>query len=142
MYLADILLLVIRSKGAFLFTKQVMPYLLKHAESDEYPPTLVFTGATAAVKANAQMATFASSKFALRALAQSFAKEFAPQGVHVAHAIIDGPIDIPGDERRKGMAKEILISPDDIAEGYWHLHTQSKRCFTNEIDMRTSLEKW
>lgn len=60
-----------------------------------YPPTLIFTGATASLKGSALCASFATGKFALRALAQSLGREFGPQGIHVAHAIIDGVIDIP-----------------------------------------------
>lgn len=132
-------------KGAFLFSQHVIPNLLKHAEdsSAKYPPTLIFTGATASVKANAQMSAFASAKFALRAIATSIAKEFAPKGLHVAHAIIDGVIDIPRTkEWLKDQPPEAKIGPEDIAEAYWHLSTQSKRCFTNEIDIRPMLEKW
>lgn len=132
-------------KGGFLFAQNALPYLLKHAKesSAKHPPTLLFTGATAGVKANAQMATFASSNFAKRALATSLAKEFGPQGVHVAWANIDGPIDIPGrDDYRKNLPTEQKINPDDIAETYWSLHVQSKRCFTNEVDIRTNIEKW
>lgn len=132
-------------KGAFLFSQHVLPGLLKHAEdtSAKYPPTLIFTGATASVKANALVSSFASAKFALRALSTSIAKEFAPQGVHVAHAIIDGVIEIPRNaERLKDLPPEAKINADDIAESYWHLSTQSKRCFTNEIDIRPALEKW
>jgi NADP-dependent 3-hydroxy acid dehydrogenase YdfG len=91
------------------------------------------------------MATFASSKFALRALSLSIAKEFAPKGVHVAHAVIDGVIDIPGREAgdfRTSMPANAKIGPDDIAQSYWNLHTQSTRCFTNEIDIRPMMEKW
>ncbi len=77
-------------KGALIFSQQSLPLLLKHAEdkSAKYPPTLIFTGATASVKANAQMSGFACAKFALRALSTSIAKEFAPKGVHVAHAVV------------------------------------------------------
>ena len=130
-------------KGGFIFSQAALPYLLKGAKEAQHPPTLIFTGATAAIKANARTATFAYSCFAKRALSISLAKEFAPQGVHVAHAVIDGPIDIPGrDDYRKNIPAEQKIDPEDIAEAYWNLHTQSKRCFTNEIDIRTSLEKW
>jgi NAD(P)-dependent dehydrogenase (short-subunit alcohol dehydrogenase family) len=132
-------------KGAFLFSQLVIPGLLKHAEdtSAQHPPTLIFTGATASVKANAQMAGFACAKFAMRALSTSLAKEFAPQGVHVAHAIIDGVIDIPRTKDwLKGSPPEAKIPAEGIAESYWNLHTQSKRCFTNEIDIRPMLEKW
>lgn len=89
------------------------------------------------------MASFASSKFALRALSTSIAKEFAPQGVHVAHAVIDGVIDIPRTKDwLKDMPAEAKIGAEDIAESYWNLHTQGRRCFTNEIDIRPMLEKW
>lgn len=133
------------SKGAFMFAQQSLPGLLKQAEnkSAKYPPTLIFTGATASVKANAQMSGFACAKFAMRALSMSIAREYAPKGVHVAHAIIDGVIDIERTkEWLKDMPPEAKIGADDIAESYWNLHTQSKRCFTNEIDIRPMLEKW
>ncbi|CAK1358335.1 hypothetical protein CB0940_07041 [Cercospora beticola] len=142
-------------KGAFVFSQHSIPLLLKHVEanpsadtasnvkSGNFPPTLVFTGATASVKANAQMSGFACAKFAMRALSTSLAKEFAPKGVHVAHAVIDGVIDIPRTrEWLKDQPPEAKIAAEDIAESYWSLHTQSKRAFTNEIDIRPQLEKW
>lgn len=85
-------------KGGFLFAQNALPLLLK-AAGLEYPPTLIFTGATASLKGSATYAPFASGKFALRALAQSLAREFGPKGVHVSHVIVDGVIDIP---RTKG----------------------------------------
>lgn len=134
------------SKGALIFSQAALPLLLQTASKPDgakYPPTLIFTGATASVKANAQMASFASGKWALRALSTSIAKEFAPKGIHVAHAIIDGVIDIPRTkEWLKDMPPEGKIGADDIAETYWNLHTQSNRCFTNEVDIRPMLEKW
>ena len=84
------------SRGAYLFTRATLPLLLSSSSSTTtYPPTLIFTSATAALKGSAQCASFATGKFALRALAQSLAREFGPRGVHVAHAVIDGVIDIP-----------------------------------------------
>lgn len=133
------------SKGAFLFSQQTLPLLLQHAEdpSAKYPPTLIFTGATASVKSNALMSSFSTAKYAMRALSQSVAREFAPKGVHVAHAIIDGVIDIPRTkEWLKDAPPEGKIDPEAIAEAYWNLHMQSKRAFTNEIDIRPMLEKW
>jgi len=132
-------------KGAFLFSQATIPLLLKQAKdtSSKYPPTLIFTGATASVKSNANMSSFSTGKYALRALSQSAAREFAPQGVHVAHAIIDGVIDIPRTkEWLKDMPPEAKISADGIADAYWNLHTQPKTTFTNEIDIRPMLEKW
>lgn len=136
---------LLHSKGAFIFAQASLPGLLKHADdaNAKHPPTLIFTGATASVKANALMSGFASAKYAMRALAQSTAREFAPKGVHVAHAIIDGVIDIPRTKDwLKDQPPEAKIGADDIAESYWNLHLQSKRCFTNEIDIRPMLEKW
>lgn len=89
------------------------------------------------------MSSFAAPKWALRAMSTSLAKEFAPKGVHVAHAVIDGPIDIPkSQDMLKSLSPEARIGPDDIAETYWNLHTQSRRGFTNEVDIRSMLEKW
>ncbi|KAI9713273.1 MAG: hypothetical protein M1820_001260 [Bogoriella megaspora] len=130
-------------KGAFLFTQATLPHLLKAVPSSKYPPTIVYTGATASIKGSAQLSTFAHGKWALRAMAQSVAREFAPQGVHVAHAIIDGVIDIPRTkEWLKDQPPEAKIAPEGIADAYWSLHTQPKTAFTNEIDIRPMLEKW
>ncbi|KAI9660244.1 MAG: hypothetical protein M1831_003551 [Alyxoria varia] len=139
-------------RGGFLFSQATLPLLLRHASDDssknekqqqQHPPTLIFTGATASVKSNALMSAFSTEKYALRALSQSLAKEFGPKGVHVAHAIIDGVIDI---EKTKHWMLEAgpdaKISPDAIAEEYWHLHSQHKSCFTQEIDIRPFCEKF
>jgi len=134
-------------KGAFLFSKKTIPLLKKTAaaqatSADGYPPTLIFTGATAALKANPGFAGFATGKWGARALSQSLAKEFGPQGVHVAHAVIDGVIDVPA---AKDWVKGVLdgkIAPKAIADVYWHLHTQPKTAFTWEIDIRPAVEKW
>ena len=150
-------------KGAFLFSQAVLPLLLRRAEetsnasttttttsnnnksdsTPSYPPTLIYTGATASVKASALMSSFATGKWAMRALAQSVAREFAPKGIHVAHAIIDGVIDIPRTkEWLKDQPAEAKISAEGIAEAYWNLHAQPVTAFTNEIDVRPMLEKW
>jgi NAD(P)-dependent dehydrogenase (short-subunit alcohol dehydrogenase family) len=135
----------LHSKGALFFAQATLPSMLKHADDQnaKYPPTIIFTGATASIKANAQMATFAAPKWALRALSTSLAKEFAPKGVHVVHAIIDGAIDIPkSQEMLKNLAWEARVGPEDIAKSYWDLHTQGRRGFTNEVDVRPMHEKW
>ena len=75
------------SRGAFLFSKHTLPLLLS-STSPTYPPTLIFTGATASLKGSALFSSFATGKFALRALTQSLGREFGPKGVHVAHAIV------------------------------------------------------
>lgn len=104
---------------------------------------MVFTGATASLKSNALMSSFATAKFALRALVQSIAKEVGPQGVHVAHAIIDGVVDIARAEGPvANMNEQAKIDPNGIAEMYWQLHLQSVRCFSNEVDIRPMMERW
>lgn len=130
--------------GGILFSQAFLPLLLKGKElGGEHPPTLIFTGATASVKSNAQMASFSTGKWALRALSQSLAREFGPQGVHVAHAIIDGVIDIPRTkEWLKDLGPEAKLSSDGIASDYWYLHTQPATNFTWEIDTRPAVEKW
>ncbi|KAJ8108077.1 hypothetical protein OPT61_g8421 [Boeremia exigua] len=130
--------------GGILFSQTVLPLLLRGKELEsQHPPTLIFTGATASVKSNAQMASFSTGKWALRALSQSLAREFGPQGVHVAHVIVDGVIDIPRTkEWLKELGPEAKLSADGIANDYWYLHTQPVTNFTWELDTRPAIEKW
>ena len=93
--------------------------------------TMLFTGATASVRGSNGFSAFAGGKHALRALAQSMAKELMPKNIHVAHVIIDGPIDTEWTRQRfPGMVKERpvdgLLQPDDIAETYWAIHNQKE----------------
>ncbi|KAF2202737.1 NAD(P)-binding protein [Delitschia confertaspora ATCC 74209] len=134
----------VSAKGGFLFSQAAIPLLLNGVEQkSEHPPTLIFTGATASVRGSALMASFAPGKFALRALSQSLAREFGPKGVHVAHVIIDGVIDIPRTkEWLKDAGPEAKLSPDGIANDYWYLHTQPRTNFSWEIDLRPAVEKW
>jgi len=131
-------------KGAVIFSQATLPLLLKGLKTNpEHPPSLIFTGATASVKANAFVSSFNTGKYALRALSSSLAKEFGPQGIHVGHAIIDGVIDIPRTkEWLKDAGPDAKISADAIADAYWHLHTQPRSAFTWEIDIRPYVEKW
>ncbi|KAF2460847.1 hypothetical protein BDY21DRAFT_279018 [Lineolata rhizophorae] len=134
----------VSGKGGFLFAQASLPLLLRSLDHNpSHPPTLIFTGATASMKGSAMFSVFATGKFALRALSQSLAREFGPKGVHVSHAIIDGVIDIPRTkEWMKDAGPDAKISADAIADAYWHLHTQPRSCFTNEIDIRPWVEKW
>ncbi|KIX04353.1 uncharacterized protein Z518_05221 [Rhinocladiella mackenziei CBS 650.93] len=130
-------------RGAFHFSQAVLPLLLDKLNADpEYPPTLIFTSATAAMKGSALCASFAAGKFAMRAVAQSLAREFGPKGIHVTHAIIDGVIDIERTKDWKFDHPDAKIKPEAIADSYWYLHTQPRTCFTNEIDIRPYIEKW
>ncbi len=109
--------------------------------------TLLFTGATASQRGAAGFAAFAGGKAALRALAQSMAREFGPQGLHVAHVIIDGLIDTAF--TREHFAQHVaevgphgILNPDHIAEAYWWLHRQPHDAWTFELDLRPSVERW
>ena len=109
--------------------------------------TLLFTGATASLRGAAGFAAFAGGKAALRALAQSMAREFGPQGLHVAHVVIDGLIDTAF--AREHFAQRVaaagpggVLDPAHIAEAYWWLHSQPRDAWTFELDLRPSVEKW
>ncbi len=105
--------------------------------------TLLFTGATAALRGGKGFANLAVGKFGLRALAQSMARELGPQGVHVAHLIIDGQIasDRPGySEAERG--EDNVLKPAAIAEAAWFLHSQQRSAWTQELDLRPYVETW
>ena len=109
--------------------------------------TLLFTGATASVRGAAGFAAFAGGKAALRALAQSMARELGPKGIHVAHVIIDGLIDTAF--AREHFAQRVadagpdgILNPEHIAEAYWWLHQQPRDAWTFELDLRPSVERW
>jgi NAD(P)-dependent dehydrogenase (short-subunit alcohol dehydrogenase family) len=109
--------------------------------------TILFTGATASVRGGAGFSAFAGAKHAVRALAQSMARELGPQNIHVAHSIIDGAIDtafirdtFPEIYARK--ADDGLLQPDAIADAYWQLHVQPRTAWTHELDLRPWSESW
>ena len=109
--------------------------------------TILFTGATASVRGGAGFAAFAGAKHGLRALAQSMARELGPEGIHVAHVVIDGAIDTQFirtmfPERYALKDRDGLLSPDAIAEAYWQLHLQPRSAWTHEMDLRPWIEKW
>lgn len=100
--------------------------------------TILFTGATASIRGSAMFQNFASAKFALRGLAQSMARELQPQGLHVAHVVIDGPID--SKQLRQVLPDrdpDSFLKPDDIAEAFYQLHRQSRSAWTQELDLRS-----
>jgi NAD(P)-dependent dehydrogenase (short-subunit alcohol dehydrogenase family) len=105
--------------------------------------TILFTGATAAMRGSAGFANLAVPKFGLRALAQSMARELGPQGVHVAFVVIDGQIE---SERYRHLVEErgedSLLVPDAIADTYLQLHRQPRSAWTHEIDVRPWSEKF
>ncbi len=105
---------------------------------------MIFTGASASVKGYALSAPFAMGKFALRGLAQSLARELQPKGVHVAHVNIDGGIENPAREGRASPPDQpdSMLSPDAIADHYWHLATQHRSAWTFESELRPWLERF
>ncbi|TVY36003.1 putative oxidoreductase [Lachnellula subtilissima] len=125
-------------RGLFNFAQSVLPPLLKSVDSSPRAPTLIVTGATASIRGSKLWSVIAAGKSAGRVLTQSLAREFGPAGVHVAHAIIDGVIDVPDAEHaaRNDATPDGKIAPYAIAESYWNLHTQHKSAFTHEIDLR------
>jgi NAD(P)-dependent dehydrogenase (short-subunit alcohol dehydrogenase family) len=105
--------------------------------------SIFFTGASASIKGFANSSAFAMGKFALRGLAQSMARELGPQGIHVAHFIIDGGIrNSPSDARGDDRGHDGLLLPEEIAKSYLHLHQQQRSAWSWEIDLRPWAEKF
>jgi NAD(P)-dependent dehydrogenase (short-subunit alcohol dehydrogenase family) len=109
--------------------------------------SIIFTGATASLRGGAGFAAFSGAKMALRALAQSMARELGPQGIHVAHSIIDGAIDTAFirdtfPERYALKDQDGILNPDHIADAYWMLHQQPRDAWTHELDLRPYMEKF
>jgi NAD(P)-dependent dehydrogenase (short-subunit alcohol dehydrogenase family) len=104
---------------------------------------IFFTGASASVKGYASSAPFAMGKFALRGLAQSMARELSPQGIHVAHFVIDGAIRQGADDARAaGRGADGVLLPDEIAKTYLHLYRQHRSAWSWEIELRPWVEKF
>jgi NAD(P)-dependent dehydrogenase (short-subunit alcohol dehydrogenase family) len=109
--------------------------------------TIIFTGATASVRGGKGFAAFASAKHGLRALSQSMARELGPQGVHVAHTIIDGAIDTAWiaenfPARYALKDQDGILNPGHIADAYWMLHSQPRDAWTHELDLRPWMESF
>ncbi|NQU72524.1 MAG: SDR family NAD(P)-dependent oxidoreductase [Rhodospirillales bacterium] len=109
--------------------------------------TIIFTGATASIRAGAGFAAFAGAKYALRALSQSMAKELGPKGIHVAHVIIDGMIESDAvrerfPDRTAAKGEDGMLDPAAIAESYYQLHAQPRSAWSWELDLRPWSERW
>lgn len=109
--------------------------------------SVIFTGASGSLRGRPGFAHFAAAKAGLRAVAQSMAREFGPQGLHVAHVVIDGGVD--GDRLRgafpamvERLGTQGLLHVDDIADNYWMLHRQPRSAWTHELDLRPFKESW
>ena len=122
--------------GAFLVAQQAATRMLPKRHG-----AILFTGASASVKGYAQSAPFAMGKFALRGLAQSLARELSPQGIHVAHVVIDGGIRGPG-QRDDPDKPDALLDPDAIALTYLNILRQPRSAWTSEIELRPWVERF
>nr|MBV6629767.1 SDR family NAD(P)-dependent oxidoreductase [Oceanococcus sp. HetDA_MAG_MS8] len=134
-------------RSGFLIGQQAVSCMLEQADSERGRGTIIFTGASASLRGRAGFAAFAQAKAGLRMLAQAMAREFGPEGIHVAHTIIDGVVD--GDRLRRSMPEYLkaqgeqgCLDPAAIAENYWTLAQQHRCAWTQELDLRPSSESW
>lgn len=128
--------------SAFLVGREVAKRMVPRQKG-----SIIFTGATAGLRGSAYFSAFAGAKHALRALAQSMARELGPQNIHVAHIVVDGAIDTEFIETtfpEKYVLKEQdgILNPEHIAENYWHIAQQPRDAWTHELDLRPWMEKW
>jgi NAD(P)-dependent dehydrogenase (short-subunit alcohol dehydrogenase family) len=128
--------------GGFLNAREVAKRMVVRGRG-----TILFTGATAGLRGSANFAAFAGAKHALRALAQSMARELGPKNIHVGHVVVDGAIDTDFirtsfPERYALKSQDGILSPDHIAENYWYIHQQPRDAWTFEIDLRPYMEAW
>jgi len=124
--------------GGLLTAQAVAPGMLERGRG-----SILFSGATASIRDSARFAGLAVGKFGLRALAQSMARELGPQGIHVAHVVIDGGIDSPRARAMfAGRDPQTFLAPAAIAECYWSIHAQDPSAWTQELDLRPSVEKF
>jgi len=128
--------------AGFLTGREAAKYMTARNEG-----SIFFTGATASMRGGSGFSAFASAKFALRAVSQSMARELGPQGIHVAHFIIDGAIDTAFikenfPDRYALKEKDGILQPDAIADAYWFVHTQHRSAWTHELDLRPYMEKF
>jgi NAD(P)-dependent dehydrogenase (short-subunit alcohol dehydrogenase family) len=128
--------LAVTAFGAFLVAQQAVRRMLPRKVG-----AILFTGASAGVKGYPQSAPFAMGKFALRGLAQSMARELHPQGIHVAHIVVDGGIR-SGRRAEPPDQPESLLDPDAIAETYLHLIRQPRSAWSWEVEVRPWVEKF
>jgi NAD(P)-dependent dehydrogenase (short-subunit alcohol dehydrogenase family) len=128
----------INAFGAFVAAKEVAPAMIARGRG-----AMLFTGATAGVKAGPKSVSFGPATFAMRGLAHSLARDLGPKGVHVAWINVDGSIDIPGARGlKRGLQDGDFLKPDAIAETYWHLAHQDPSAWTMELEVRPFKEKF
>ena len=130
--------LLVTAYGGFVVAQAALARMVERGHG-----SLFFTGASASVKGYAESAPFAMGKFALRGMAQSLAREFAPKNIHVAHFVIDGGIARPGGDARAGARGEDgMLEPDAIADTYMAVYRQHRSAWSFEVDLRPWVEKF
>jgi NAD(P)-dependent dehydrogenase (short-subunit alcohol dehydrogenase family) len=128
----------VNCRGAFLCSQEAVGDML-----DGDGGTVIFTGATSAVRGRGGAIGFSAAKFAARGMAEDMAREFGPEGIHVAHVVIDGQILTPGARDADPDRDEATyLDPDEIAESYWHLVEQDRSAWTLELDLRPHVEEF
>jgi len=128
--------IMVSAYGGFLVAREAAARMLKKGRG-----AILFTGASASVKGYPLSAPFAMGKFALRGLAQSMARELAPQGIHVGHFVIDGAIRNPG-RTEPADRPDSMLDPDAIAASYLHLLQQPRSAWTWEVELRPWVERF
>lgn len=128
----------VNAYGAFLCAKQVASDMIRNRRG-----VMLFTGATAGVKAGPMSAAFGPAKFAVRGLAQSLARDLGPRGIHVAYVNVDGTIDIPHIRAQmRSLKDDDVLKPAAIADAYWFLANQDPSAWAQELDVRPFKEKF
>lgn len=125
--------------GGFLVGRTAARLMCERVKRGGLGGTILFTGATASLRGGAGFHNLAVGKFGLQALAQSMARELQPQGIHVAHVVIDGRIRPP---RADTSERDAMLDPAAIAEAYYQLHRQHRSAWSHEIDLRPWVEKF
>ncbi|EHP38089.1 short-chain dehydrogenase/reductase SDR [Cupriavidus basilensis OR16] len=128
--------------GGFLMGREAARVMLPRGHG-----SIFFTGATASLRGRDGMSAFAGAKHALRALAQSMARELGPKNIHVAHLVVDAAIDTDFirttfPDRYATKQDDGIVNPEHIADTYWMLHQQPRDAWTHELDIRPWIEPW
>jgi len=128
--------------GGFIFGREAIRHMLPRNQG-----TVIYTGATSSMRGGANFGAFAAAKFALRAVAQSMAREFGPQGIHVATVVVDGAVNMPAIHKmfpklRDSTPPDGLVEPEGIAETYYQIHMQHRSAWSLETEVRPYCEKF
>jgi len=145
----------VNGRGAFVCSQEAVDDMLSAGADgdggadadpdggDDRGGTVIFTGATSAIRGRGGAVGFSAAKFAARGMAESMARELGPEGIHVAHVVIDGGILPPGtDPDATDRDVEAYLDPDAIADSYWHLVEQNRSAWTLELDLRPHVEEF